>query len=97
MVHPRMYQLDRTSTRSGPLYAQPGPPVMAQDSQVSTSSPFEGTQIPLSEVRAATRSRDRGNSGVSKGPVLPRVWALPYAHALPAQAETQCGHVACSP
>jgi hypothetical protein len=69
---------------------------MARDSRVSMPGPLDGTQIPPSEVRAATRSRDRGNSSVSKGPVLPRVRALPCAHALPAQAETRCSHVACS-
>jgi hypothetical protein len=70
---------------------------MAWDSRVSMPGPLDGIQIPPSKVQAATRSRDRGNPGISKGPVLPRVWALPCLHALPAQAKTRCGHVACSP
>jgi hypothetical protein len=32
---------------------------MAQDSRVSVSDPLDGVQIPLSKVRAATRSWDR--------------------------------------
>jgi hypothetical protein len=77
MIHPRMYQLNRTSARgTGPLYAQLGPPITARDSKASMPSPLDGVQIPLSKVRAATRSRDRGNPGVSRGPVLTRVRAL---------------------
>jgi hypothetical protein len=76
MIHPRMYQLDRTSAREHqPLYAQPGPPITARDSQVSMSGPLDGVQIPPSKVRATTRSRDRGDPGISKGPVLTRVQA----------------------
>jgi hypothetical protein len=43
--------------------------------------PLDGIQIPLSKVWAAMRSWDRGNPGISKGPVLTRVWALPCACA----------------
>jgi hypothetical protein len=50
-----------------PRTHNPDPPVMARDYRVSMPGPLEGTQIPLSEVRAATRSSLRGNSGVSKG------------------------------
>jgi hypothetical protein len=49
---------------------------MAQDSRVSMPGPLDGVQIPPSKVRAATRSRDRGNPGMSKGPVLTRGRAL---------------------
>jgi hypothetical protein len=50
---------------------------MARDSQVSTPGPLDGVQIHPSKVRVATRSQDRGNPGISKGPVLTRVRALP--------------------
>jgi hypothetical protein len=70
---------------------------MAQDSQVSMPSPLDGVQIPLSKVRTTMRSRERGDPGISKGPVLTRVRALSCALALPAQAETHCSHVACCP
>jgi hypothetical protein len=49
---------------------------MARDSQVSMPGPLDGVQIPPSKVRATTRSRDRGEPGISKGPVLTRVQAL---------------------
>jgi hypothetical protein len=78
MIHPMMYQSNRTSARgTGPLYAQPGPPDYGPESQVSMSGPLDGIQIPPSKVRAATRSQDKGNPGVIKGPVLTRVRALP--------------------
>jgi hypothetical protein len=74
MMHLRMYHLDRTSTKEHrtpvrtnrtPDYG-PGP-------QESMSGPLDGPQIPPSKVRATTSSRDRGDSGISKGPVLTRV------------------------
>jgi hypothetical protein len=61
---------------AGPLYAQPGPPIVARDSRVSVLGPLDGVQIPPSKVRAATRSRDRGNPGMSNGLVLTRGRAL---------------------
>jgi hypothetical protein len=61
---------------TGPLYAQPEPPIMARDSRVSIPGPLDGVQIPPSKVRAATRSWDRGNPSMSSGPVLTRVRAL---------------------
>jgi hypothetical protein len=78
MIHPRVYQLDRTSARKpGPPYAQPGPPITVRDSQVSMPGPLDGVQIPPSKVRATTRSRDRGYPGISKGLVLTRVRPYP--------------------
>jgi hypothetical protein len=77
------------------VYGQPGPPIVAQDSRVSMPGPLDEVQIPPSKVRATTRSRDRGNLDMSKGPVLTRVRALYRVLALPAQMETRCYHVAC--
>jgi hypothetical protein len=79
------------------MYAQPGPPITTWDSQVSMSGPLDGVHIPPSKVRATTRSWDRGDPGISEGPVQTRVQALSYVLALPAQAETRCCHVACCP
>jgi hypothetical protein len=59
--------------------------------------PLDGVQIAPSEVRTTTRSRDRGDPGISKGPVLTRVQALSCALVLPARAEIRCCHVACCP
>jgi hypothetical protein len=59
--------------------------------------PLDGVQIPPSKVRATTRSRNRGDPGISKGPILTRDQALSCALALPAQAEIRCCHVACCP
>jgi hypothetical protein len=39
--------------------------------------PLDGVHIPPSKVRATTRSRDRGDLGISKGPVLTRVRPYP--------------------
>jgi hypothetical protein len=36
----------------GPLYAQPRPPNMVQDCQVSVLGPLDGVRIPPSKVRA---------------------------------------------
>jgi hypothetical protein len=80
-----------------PPYAQLGPPITVQDSQISMPGPLDGVQIPPSKVRAATRSQDRGYPSVSKGPVLTRVQALSCALALPAQAESRCCRVAPCP
>ena len=41
--------------------------------------PSGGPQVPPSKVRALARSRDGEDSGMSKGSVLARVQALPYA------------------
>jgi hypothetical protein len=38
---------------------------------------LDGVQIPPSKVQATTRSRDRGDPGISKGPVLTRVRPYP--------------------
>jgi hypothetical protein len=43
------------------------------------SGPSDGPQVPPSKVWTTTRSRDRENPDMSKGPVLARVQALPYA------------------
>jgi hypothetical protein len=40
-------------------------------------SPLDGVQIPLSKVWATTRSRYKGDPGISKGPVLTRVRPYP--------------------
>jgi hypothetical protein len=37
---------------TGPLYTQPGPPSMVQDSQVSKPDPLDEARTPLSEVQA---------------------------------------------
>jgi hypothetical protein len=41
--------------------------------------PTGGPQVPPSKVRALPRSWDGEDPGMSKGPVLTRVQALPYA------------------
>jgi hypothetical protein len=41
--------------------------------------PSGGPQVSPSKVRATTRSRGGEDPGMSKGPVLARVQALPYA------------------
>jgi hypothetical protein len=41
--------------------------------------PTETCQVPLSEVRSLTGSRDGEDPGTSKGPVPTRVQTLPYA------------------
>jgi hypothetical protein len=41
--------------------------------------PSSGPQVPSSKVWALARSRDGEDPGMSKGPVLARVQALPYA------------------
>jgi hypothetical protein len=43
------------------------------------SGPPGGPQVPPSKVRALAGSRDGEDPGLSKGPVLTRVQALPYA------------------
>jgi hypothetical protein len=43
------------------------------------SGPSGGPQVPLSKVRALARSWDGEDPDMSKGPVLTRVQALPYA------------------
>jgi hypothetical protein len=49
---------------------------VVRDSRVSVPGPLDGVQIPPSKVWAAIRSWDRGNPGMSKGPVLTRGRAL---------------------
>jgi hypothetical protein len=68
-----------------------------RDPRLRSETPSEGPQVPPSKVRTTTRSRDRGNPSMSKGPVLARVQALPCVLALPAQAETRYCRVACGP
>jgi hypothetical protein len=98
MIHPRMYHWTEPLRRNtGPLYAQPGPPITARDSQEGMPGPSDGPQVPLSKVRTTARSRNRGNPGMSKGPVPTRVQTLSCALALPAQSETRCCRVACGP
>jgi hypothetical protein len=43
------------------------------------SWPSGRSQVPPSKVRALARSRDGEDPSLSKGPVLTRVQALPYA------------------
>jgi hypothetical protein len=42
-------------------------------------APLDRPQVPPSKVRTLARSRDGDDPGLSKGPVLTRVQALPYA------------------
>jgi hypothetical protein len=57
---------------TGPLYVQ------IQSSQEGMPGSSDGPQVPLSKVRALARYRDGEDPGMSKGPVLARVQALPY-------------------
>jgi hypothetical protein len=43
------------------------------------SGPLNKLQAPPSKVRVLARSRDEGDPGMGRGPVLARVQALPYA------------------
>jgi hypothetical protein len=47
--------------------------------EYESGAPEETCRVPPSEVRALARSRDGEDLGTSKGPVLTRVQALPYA------------------
>jgi hypothetical protein len=85
MIHPRMYQLDRTPARK------------RQTPVRTTQTPDYGPRLPPSKVRTTTRSWDRGCPGISKGPILTRVQALSRAIALPAQAESRCCRMASFP
>jgi hypothetical protein len=67
---------------TGPLYVQ------AQSPQEGTPGPVEGPQSPPSKVRALARSRDERDPGMSWGPVLTRVQALPCA---PHGCRVACG------
>jgi hypothetical protein len=58
---------------TGPLYVQ------IRSSQEGMSGSSGGPQVPPSKVRALARSQDGEDPGMSKGPVLARVQALPYA------------------
>jgi hypothetical protein len=62
---------------TGPLYAQPGPPITVRGSEASMTGPLGGIQIPPSKVRATTRSQDRGYPDMSKDPVLTHVRPYP--------------------
>jgi hypothetical protein len=42
--------------------------------------PSGGPQVPSSKVQALARSRDGEDPSMSKGSVLARVQAMPYAH-----------------
>jgi hypothetical protein len=53
--------------------------VRVRSSQEDMPGPSGGPQVPPSKVRALARSRDGEDPGASKGPVLTRVQALPYA------------------
>jgi hypothetical protein len=46
------------------------------------TGPSGGPQVPPSKVQALARSRDGEDPGMSKGPVLTRVQALPHAPRL---------------
>jgi hypothetical protein len=69
---------------------------------VSKADPLDEVRTPLSEGQT-TYSKVPGQgihwprSRTGKGPVLTRVRTIPRALPLPAQAETQCCHVDCSP
>jgi hypothetical protein len=82
---------------TGPLYAQPGSSTAIQDSQEGMPGPSDGPYVPPSEVRTIARTRGRGDPGVSKGPVLARVQALPCVLALPAEMEARRCRVTCGP
>jgi hypothetical protein len=43
------------------------------------SGPSGGPQVPPSKIQSLARSRDGDDPGMSKGPVLARVQAMPYA------------------
>jgi hypothetical protein len=91
MTHPKMYHLDRTSTKE---HRTPVRTTRTSDYGPGLPRRHAGTlgwaQVPPSKVRATAGSRDRGDPGMSKGPVLTRVQALSYVLALPAQVETCC-------
>jgi hypothetical protein len=53
--------------------------VQVRSSQERMSGPSGGPHVPPSKVRALARFRDGEDPGMSKGPVLARVQALPYA------------------
>jgi hypothetical protein len=48
-------------------------------------------QVPPSKVRALARSLDEEDPSLSKGPVLTRVQALPYAHRSGRDPLLPCG------
>jgi hypothetical protein len=89
MIHPRIYQLGRTSAKKHRT------PVR------TTQTPGYGPRLPSKHTGSLGWSLGSGHNevpgqwdpGVSKGPVLTRVQALPCALALPAQAESRCCHV----
>jgi hypothetical protein len=77
MIHPRMYQSNRTFARE---HRTPVRTTRTPGYGPGLPSKHVGSlgwdQIPPSKVQAAMRSRDRGNPGMSKGPVLTRGRAL---------------------
>jgi hypothetical protein len=80
IIHPRVHYRVRTPRRNtGPLYAQPEPLITVRGSQKGMPDPSVGPQVPPSKVWITTRTRDGANPGMSKGPALARVQALPYA------------------
>jgi hypothetical protein len=64
---------------TGPLYTQPGPSITVRGTQEGMPGPSGGPQVPPSKIQTLARSRDGGNPGINKGPVLARIQALPYA------------------
>jgi hypothetical protein len=89
MIHPKMYQLGRTSAKKHRT------PIRA------TRTPDYGPRLPSKHTRSLgwglgsghNEVPGQGDPGISKGPVLTRVQALSCALALPAQAESRCCHV----
>jgi hypothetical protein len=89
MIHPRTYQLGQTSAKKHRT------PVR------TTRTPGYGPRLPSKHTGSLgwglgpghNEVPGQGDPGVSKGPVLTRVQALPCALALPAQAESRCCHV----
>jgi hypothetical protein len=55
------------------------------------SGPSGGPQAPLNKVRALARSQDGEDPDMSKGPVLARVQALPYASRSGGDPLLPCG------
>jgi hypothetical protein len=89
---------------AGPLDIQPGSPRLVQDPHVYGPDPLEWDSDPPYGVRAAhsrvPRFQDRTHPGLNLGGLgLTRVqtWSggtYPHTFLLPAQAETQCCHMA---
>jgi hypothetical protein len=98
MMHPRRHHWVRTSTEeyrtpvhtTRILYYDPGLPRRHVGSLGWALGPSEwGPDY--------SKDLGQGSPGMSKGPVLARVQALPCVLALPAKMEARCCRVACGP